>query len=134
VQKLLGRSDEETDFGVDFAEANAPPMLNYGWVYPQNLLIFTITLVYSVVSPLILVFGATYFGVACELLRDMADRSLFGADLVYKYKLLFSMSLVCRMPLSDPLQSTSSHTNPMARHGGSPSPASCGVSPSSNFS
>lgn len=51
---------------VDHAEANAPPMLNYGWVYPQALLIFTITLVYSVVSPLILVFGAVYFGVSCE--------------------------------------------------------------------
>ena len=51
---------------VDHAEANAPPMLNYGWVYPQALLIFTITLVYSVVSPLILVFGAIYFGVSCE--------------------------------------------------------------------
>jgi hypothetical protein len=51
---------------IDHAEANAPPMLNYGWVYPQALLIFTITLVYSVVSPLILVFGAGYFGVACE--------------------------------------------------------------------
>lgn len=52
----------------DHAEANAPPMLNYGWVYPQALLIFTITLVYSVVSPLILIFGAIYFGVACEWL------------------------------------------------------------------
>ena len=41
-------------------------MLNYGWVYPQALLVFTITLVYSVVSPLILVFGAIYFGNACE--------------------------------------------------------------------
>jgi len=51
----------------DHAEANAPPMINYGWVYPQALLIFTITLVYSVVSPLILVFGAIYFGIACGL-------------------------------------------------------------------
>jgi hypothetical protein len=51
---------------LDFAEAYAPPMLNYGWVYPQALLVFTLTLVYSVVSPLILVFGAIYFGVACE--------------------------------------------------------------------
>jgi len=51
---------------IDHAEANAPPMLNYGWVYPQALLIFTITLVYSVVTPLILVFGAVYFGVSCE--------------------------------------------------------------------
>ncbi|KAK4686588.1 calcium permeable stress-gated cation channel, partial [Tremellales sp. Uapishka_1] len=58
----------------DFAEAYAPPMLNYGWVYPQAMLIFTVTLVYSVVSPLILVFGAIYFG---------------NAYIVYKYKLLF---------------------------------------------
>ncbi|WVR04534.1 hypothetical protein IAU60_001541 [Kwoniella sp. DSM 27419] len=58
----------------DFAEAYAPPMLNYGWVYPQSLLVFTITLVYSVMSPLILFFGAFYFGIAY---------------LVYKYKLLF---------------------------------------------
>jgi hypothetical protein len=50
----------------DYAEANAPPMLNYGWVYPQSLLIFTICIVYSVVTPLVLVFGAIYFGAACE--------------------------------------------------------------------
>jgi hypothetical protein len=50
---------------LDYAEANAPPMLNFGWVYPPALLVFTITLVYSVVSPLILVFGAIYFGTAC---------------------------------------------------------------------
>ncbi|ODN85669.1 membrane protein [Cryptococcus wingfieldii CBS 7118] len=58
----------------DYAEANAPPQLNYGWIYPQALLIFTITLVYSVMSPLILIFGAIYFGIAY---------------LVFKYKLLF---------------------------------------------
>lgn len=52
----------------DYATANAAPMLNYGWVYPQALLIFTITLVYSVVTPSILVFGAIYFGFACELI------------------------------------------------------------------
>jgi hypothetical protein len=46
----------------DFAELNAPPMLNYGTVYPQAILVFIITLMYSVVSPLILVFGAAYFG------------------------------------------------------------------------
>lgn len=50
----------------DYAEANAPPMLNYGWVYPQALLIFTLTMVFSVVSPLILVFGALYFGASCK--------------------------------------------------------------------
>ncbi|KAI0352968.1 DUF221-domain-containing protein [Trametes cingulata] len=58
----------------DFAELNAPPMINYGIVYPQAILIFVITLLYSVIQPLILVFGAIYFGVAY---------------VVYKYKLLF---------------------------------------------
>ncbi|OCH92402.1 DUF221-domain-containing protein [Obba rivulosa] len=58
----------------DYAELNAPPMINYGVVYPQSILIFVITLLYSVIQPLILIFGAVYFGVAY---------------LVYKYKLLF---------------------------------------------
>ncbi|THH27471.1 hypothetical protein EUX98_g6719 [Antrodiella citrinella] len=58
----------------DFAELNAPPMINYGVVYPQAILIFVITLLYSVIQPLILVFGAVYFGIAY---------------VVYKYKLLF---------------------------------------------
>ena len=58
----------------DFAELNAPPMINYGVVYPQAILIFVMTLLYSVVQPLIVIFGAIYFGVAY---------------VVYKYKLLF---------------------------------------------
>ncbi|KIJ64119.1 hypothetical protein HYDPIDRAFT_112659 [Hydnomerulius pinastri MD-312] len=58
----------------DFAELNAPPMINYGVVYPQAILIFVITMLYSVVQPLIVIFGAIYFGVAY---------------IVYKYKLLF---------------------------------------------
>jgi len=57
----------------DYAEANAPPMLNYGWVYPQALLVFTVTIVYSVVSPLILIFGAIYFGAACKFLRSLPN-------------------------------------------------------------
>ncbi|KAJ3559941.1 hypothetical protein NM688_g26 [Phlebia brevispora] len=57
-----------------YAELNAPPMINYGVVYPQGILIFVITLVYSVVQPLIVIFGAIYFGTAY---------------VVYKYKLLF---------------------------------------------
>lgn len=59
---------------TDFAELNAPPLINYGTVYPQAILIFVITLLYSVAQPLILIFGAIYFGTAY---------------LVYKYKLLF---------------------------------------------
>jgi hypothetical protein len=59
---------------VDFAELNAPPMINYGVVYPQAILMFVITMLYSVVQPLIVIFGAIYFGVGY---------------IVYKYKLLF---------------------------------------------
>lgn len=52
-------------------------MINYGVVYPQAILIFVITLLYSVSQPLIVIFGAFYFG---------------AAYVVYKYKLLFGLS------------------------------------------
>lgn len=57
-------------------------MINYGIVYPQAILVFVITLLYSVIQPLILVFGAVYFGVAY---------------VVYKYKLLFGALLRCAL-------------------------------------
>jgi hypothetical protein len=62
----------------DYAELNAPPMINYGAVYPQAILVFVITLTYSIIQPLILIFGAIYFGMAY---------------VVYKYKLLFGEGL-----------------------------------------
>lgn len=49
-------------------------MINYGVVYPQAILMFVITMLYSIVQPLIVIFGAVYFGVGY---------------VVYKYKLLF---------------------------------------------
>jgi len=52
-------------------------MINYGVVYPQAILMFVITMLYSVQQPLIVIFGAIYFGVGY---------------VVYKYKLLFGMS------------------------------------------
>ncbi|KAG9089987.1 hypothetical protein FS749_000909 [Ceratobasidium sp. UAMH 11750] len=58
----------------DYAELNAPPMINYGVVYPLAILVFVVTIIYSIIQPLILLFGAVYFGVAY---------------LVYKYKLMF---------------------------------------------
>jgi calcium permeable stress-gated cation channel len=64
---------------TDFAELNAPPMINYGVVYPQAILMFVITMLYSVVQPLIVIFGAIYFGIAY---------------VVYKYKLLFGQYLL----------------------------------------
>lgn len=51
-------------------------MVNYGTIYPQAILIFVVTLVYSVIQPLIVFFGAAYFGIAY---------------VVYKYKLLFGV-------------------------------------------
>ncbi|CDW97173.1 hypothetical protein [Sporisorium scitamineum] len=58
----------------EFAELNAPPTLAMGNVYPQALLIFTLCILYSIVSPLIVIFGAIYFGIAY---------------VVNKYKLLY---------------------------------------------
>lgn len=89
----------------DFAELNAPPMINYGVVYPQAILIFVMTLLYSVVQPLMVIFGAIYFGVAY---------------VVYKYKLLFGW-----WPSSHPnaldieafLQYSTSHMNRRVKHG-----------------
>lgn len=64
---------------LDFAELNAPPMINYGAVYPQAILVFVITITYSVIQPQIMVFGALYFGIAY---------------VVYKYKLLFGKLII----------------------------------------
>ncbi|UZJ57130.1 hypothetical protein CBS101457_006450 [Exobasidium rhododendri] len=58
----------------DHAELNSPPQLYTGSVYPSALIVFTLCILYSIVSPIITVFGAIYFGLAY---------------LVYKYKLLF---------------------------------------------
>lgn len=58
----------------EHAELNAPPQLYAGSVYPAALIVVTLCIVYSIVSPLITLFGALYFAVAY---------------LVYKYKLLF---------------------------------------------
>ena len=83
-------------------------MINYGIVYPQAILIFVITLLYSVIQPLILVFGAVYFGVAY---------------VVYKYKLLFgTFNHVCKCTTSDHYsQSSTNRTNRKAKPGRSPS-------------
>jgi len=92
----------------DFAELNAPPMINYGAVYPQALLVFVITVLYSIIQPFILVFGALYFGIGY---------------VVYKYKLLFGMSILRYVSTKlNHLQSSTNHMNRMAKRGPSPSP------------
>lgn len=35
--------------------------LQYGWVYPSILLVLTLSLTYSVIMPLVVVFGLVYF-------------------------------------------------------------------------
>lgn len=47
---------------IDFAELNTPPVISLGTIYPQALLIFLICSTYSVITPLILLFGTIYFG------------------------------------------------------------------------
>ena len=54
-------------------------MINYGVVYPQAVLVFVVTILYSVIQPTILIFGALYFGIGY---------------IVYKYKLLFGESQI----------------------------------------
>ncbi|WFD01345.1 hypothetical protein MOBT1_000007 [Malassezia obtusa] len=51
------------------AHAIQPPVLSVGTLYPQALLIFTLSLLYSIVSPLIVVFGAVYFAMAYLVLK-----------------------------------------------------------------
>jgi hypothetical protein len=101
---------------ADFAELNAPPMINYGVVYPQSILIFTVIMLYSVVQPLIVIFGAIYFGVAY---------------VVYKYKLLFGSFIhpqaFNRSSLFNVhLQYSTNHMNPKAKPGPSHSSVSSG--------
>ncbi|KAL0093242.1 hypothetical protein F4703DRAFT_1262061 [Phycomyces blakesleeanus] len=58
----------------DYAEVLAPRMYNYGSGYPVPVFMFVVLLVYSTISPLILLFGAVYYGLAY---------------LVFKYQLLY---------------------------------------------
>ena len=94
-------------------------MINYGAVYPQAILVFVITLLYSVIQPLILIFGAVYFGIGY---------------VVYKYKLLFgTLPRYQQDYWSYPhdivvfSQSSISHTNLGVKLGPSPSIDSSGV-------
>jgi hypothetical protein len=91
-------------------------MINYGVVYPQSILIFTIIMLYSVVQPLIVIFGAIYFGVAY---------------VVYKYKLLFGsflleLSVIIHRSTYE-LQCSTNRTNLKAKPGRSHSSASSGA-------
>ncbi|PWN32345.1 uncharacterized protein FA14DRAFT_182255 [Meira miltonrushii] len=64
------------------AELNAPPQLYTGSVYPTALIVFTLGVLYSIVTPLIAVFAMIYFALAY---------------LVHKYKLLFGFLRIIRI-------------------------------------
>lgn len=58
----------------EIAELNAPPQVSLGVVYAQALLIWTIGITYSIISPIVLPFATVYF---------------FLCYFVYKHKFLF---------------------------------------------
>lgn len=79
---------------VEMVELYAPPSVNYGMIYPPAILVFIFTLTDSVISPLILIFGAIYFAVGCESSRASQSRQYLhlrslSVDMVYKYKLIY---------------------------------------------
>lgn len=110
-----------SDNSLDYAELNAPPMINYGIVYPQAILMFVITMLYSVVQPLILIFGAIYFGVGY---------------MVYKYKLLFGASdyYFAKLKILTSVQCSINPTSHKVKPGLSPSFVSSGASSFSSSS
>ncbi|XP_021763830.1 CSC1-like protein ERD4 [Chenopodium quinoa] len=57
---------------AEVKEAWAPGDFGYATRVPSDLLILTITLCYSVIAPLILPFGAVYFGLGWLVLRNQA--------------------------------------------------------------
>jgi hypothetical protein len=63
-RKYLCKTEKEVE------EAWAPGPLTYETLVPNDMLIVTITLCYSVISPIILIFGLLYFGIGWLVLRN----------------------------------------------------------------
>ncbi|XP_057763944.1 CSC1-like protein ERD4 [Salvia miltiorrhiza] len=63
-KKYLCKTEDEV------REAWAPGDLKYGTRFPNDMLILTIVLCYSVIAPIILLFGVLYFGLGWLLLRN----------------------------------------------------------------
>ena len=79
-------SKQDRNGGQDFASKPPPPLerenLDYGQELPPVVLIFILVLVYSTLTPIILLFGTIYF--------------LFGY-INFKYLLLYGMSILLRL-------------------------------------
>lgn len=61
-------------------ELNTFRNINYGWIYPQLLFPLPLVLTYSVISPLILLIGCFYYGLAYMVYRH---------QFLYKYQTVF---------------------------------------------
>lgn len=57
---------------VELKEAWAPGDINYATRVPNDMLIITIVLCYSVIAPVIIPFGVVYFGIGWLVLRNQA--------------------------------------------------------------
>ncbi|KAL4315734.1 hypothetical protein AHAS_Ahas15G0214700 [Arachis hypogaea] len=68
-KKYLCKTDAEVK------EAWAPRDLGYGTRVPGDMLIVTIVFCYSVIAPLIVPFGALYFGLGWLILRNQVKFS-----------------------------------------------------------
>ncbi|KAL1555788.1 CSC1-like protein erd4 [Salvia divinorum] len=63
-KKYLCKTEDE------LKEAWAPGDLSYGTRFPDDMLVLTIVLCYSVIAPIILLFGVLYFGLGWLVLRN----------------------------------------------------------------
>lgn len=55
---------------AELKAAWAPGDLSYGTRFPNDMLVFTVVLCYSVIAPIILPFGVLYFGLGWVVLRN----------------------------------------------------------------
>lgn len=70
-QKYLCKTEQ------DLRDAWLPSDLGYATKIPNDMLILTITLCYSVIAPLIIPFGAIYFGLGWLVFRNQVIKSRF---------------------------------------------------------
>ena len=69
---------------AEVKEAWYPGDLRYATRVPSDMLILTITFYYSVIAPLILVFGVIYFGLGWLILRNqvrLSHKTLLGLSM-----------------------------------------------------
>ena len=87
----------------EFAELNTPPIISLGTIYPQALLIFLMCLTFSVIAPLILLFGTIYFGMGYLVYKVVlfADNSL--RLLTRQYSINFFSFTSAHLSLADRL-------------------------------